>query len=87
MRAGRAGQVSHQLGIGLRYVVIAKQTLIHCPCLLIGGSDSLPLLRRIAHIAADAISGSQFVELAGAERYSCFRKQRTTPTSVNPSDL
>ncbi len=36
------------------------------PCLVISGSETLPVLRNIAHISAGAIPRCEFVELSGA---------------------
>lgn len=47
---------------------------IQTPCLIIRGSESMPLLRRIAGVLAEHIPNNQFIELQGSGHVTYFEK-------------
>jgi 3-oxoadipate enol-lactonase len=47
---------------------------IHCSCLVISGSESHPMLRRIAQILAGAIPGCRSVELIGSGHVTYYER-------------
>lgn len=50
--------------------------------LIIAGSESAPVLRRIARTLADAIPGSQFVELAGSGHVTYYERPKEFAAAV-----
>ena len=48
--------------------------LIRCRCLVIRGSESHPVLRRIAGILAEAIPGCRSLELKGAGHVTYYER-------------
>lgn len=47
---------------------------IQCPCLVVSGSESHPVLRRVAQIVADAIPGCRSVELTGSGHVTYYER-------------